>query len=140
MPQSKHGLNILAMSLASPGTNKNNNRVLCHRCAPTGLLARESPCRESQKHQKEQDDAKKDETRPGMMARRMMKFGWAGGCGIWVNLRTFVMQTLTWKVPLSFDRSLVQESEEARRGCPKDMGKEQVAQYRPTVMDSANMI
>ena len=34
----------------------------------------------------------------------------------------------------------MQESEEARRGCPKDMGKEQVAQYRPTVMDSANMI
>ena len=27
-----------------------------------------------------------------------------------------------------------------RRGCPKDMRKEQVAQYRPTVMDSANML
>ena len=97
MAHSKHGLNISAMSLVSPGMRRKGNhdhRVLCHRCAPTGLLARESPCRESQKHQKEQDDAKKDETRPGMMAHRMMKFGWAGGCGIWVNLRIFVMQTL----------------------------------------------
>ena len=57
-----------------------------------------------------------------------------------VGLIQMASGPLSRRFPWSFDRSLVQESEEARRGCPKDMGKEQVAQYRPTVMDSANMI
>ena len=41
-----------------------------------GVVAHESPCRESKKHQKEEDDAKKDEARPAMMAYMMIKFGW----------------------------------------------------------------
>ena len=94
---SKHGLNILAMSLVSPGTRKGNHYQPClvpqMRTHWAGVLARGLLCRESQKHQKDQDDAKKDETRPAMMAHRMMKFGWAGRCETWVNLRKFVMQT-----------------------------------------------
>ena len=50
---------------------------MCTHWAGVVALAHESPCRESKKHQKEEDDAKKDEARPAMMTYTMIKFGWA---------------------------------------------------------------